>query len=80
MSYAFLELSVEEVATRDINMFVVVDYNDGLTEQKVKFLEETFINTNAPIVTFPYPLMNSSLQNADGVRKMAELFYPEAFE
>jgi iron complex transport system substrate-binding protein len=77
---SFLELSVEEVATRDVDMFVVVDYNDGMTEQKVKFLEETFTNTAAPIVTFPYPLMNTSIQNADGVRMMAELFYPEAFK
>jgi iron complex transport system substrate-binding protein len=77
---SFLELSVEEVATRDVDMFVVVDYNDGMTEQKVEFLEQTFTNTAAPIVTFPYPLMNTSIQNADGVRRMAELFYPEAFK
>ncbi|MGL4608838.1 MAG: ABC transporter substrate-binding protein [Trueperaceae bacterium] len=79
MNEAYLELSVEEVITRDIDMFIVVDYNDGTTEQKVKFLEETLSNSDTPIVTFPYPLMNTSIQNADGVRMMAKLFYPEAF-
>lgn len=37
---SYLELSVEEVATQDVDMFMVVDYNDGMTEQKVEFLEQ----------------------------------------
>jgi iron complex transport system substrate-binding protein len=77
---SYLELSVEEVATRDTDMFIVVDYGDGATEQKVNFLKQTFTNSDVPVVTFPYALMNTSIQNAAGVREMAKLFYPDAFE
>lgn len=83
------QVSIEEVATREIDVFVVPDYGPDYTyapsaEERGEWLIETFPETEAAknrrVVILPYQNFNPSAQNAEGVLALASGFYPEAFE
>lgn len=89
----FLQLSAEEVATRDPEVFVVLQRSgermmsmgaDLSAQEAANFLIETFPNSTAAknkrVVVVPYEQLYASLQNIDGVETMARGFFPEAFE
>lgn len=89
----FLQLSAEEIAVRDPDVFVVLQRSGGQemsmgttlsAEEAATFLLETFPNTTAAknnrVVVVPYEQLYIGLQNVDGVETLARGFFPEAFE
>lgn len=81
---SFLELSVERVASTDIDVFVIPDYSDGKAKTSAAYLLKTFPNTkagtNKRTVIIPYEQVNTSIQQALGVETLAKAFYPAAFK
>lgn len=89
LDVSYAQVNIEEVATREIDIFVVPDYGPDYayapsTEERAEWLIETFPETEAAknrrVVILPYQNINPSAQNAEGVLRLAEGFYPEVFE
>jgi iron complex transport system substrate-binding protein len=85
----YAEVSVEAIAVREIDVFVVADYGPNYTyapsaQERAEFLIKTFPNSaaakNRRYVLIPYQYINPSIQNALGVKTLAEGFFPEAFQ
>ncbi len=89
LDQSYGQVSIEEVATREIDVFVVPDYGPDYTyapsaEERAEWLIQAFPETEASknrrVVILPYQNINPSAQNAEGVLVLAKGFYPEAFE
>jgi iron complex transport system substrate-binding protein len=87
----FLMLSAEEVASRDPDVFVLLERygsrmmsmgKDLTTQEAADFLIKTFPNTaaakNKRVVIVPYQQLYTGLLTIDGIETLAKAFYPEA--
>ncbi|MGL4608837.1 MAG: ABC transporter substrate-binding protein [Trueperaceae bacterium] len=82
LSEAYDQVSIEEVATREIDVVVVAGYNDD--EQRAQFIRDTFPSMpavqNERVYIIDYGLMNPGVRNHLGVEAFAKALFPEAFE
>ena len=80
---SYANLSVEEIATREIDVFVVFD-DDGNGKARADYLLKTFPTSSAAknkrVVFVPYATINPGVRNHLGVEIIARGLYPEAFK
>lgn len=78
----YAQLSAEELATRDIDVIAVIDY-DGQATSRAEVLRELFPNTAAVqedrIFTIDYVLINPGIRAHLGVEAFARGLFPAAF-
>lgn len=79
----YSQVSIEEVAARDIDVIIVAEY-DGTGEARAEFIRQTFPNMaavkNNRIAIIDYGLINPGVRNHLGVEAFAKALFPEAFE
>ena len=76
------QVSVESVATREIDVVIVSEYDDK-TAARIAFIKKTFPNLKAVknnrVLSVPYGLMNPGVRNHLGVEAFAKAIFPDAF-
>lgn len=79
----FAQLNAEEIATREVDVIAVIDY-DGQAEARAEQLRELFPNTaavqNDRIFTIDYVLINPGIRAHRGIEAFARGLYPEVYE
>ena len=80
---AYANLSVEEVASREIDVFVIFN-DDGNGQARADYLLKTFPNSNAAknkrVAFVPYAEVNPGVRNHLGVETLAKAMYPDVFK
>ena len=83
LNLPYANLSAEEIAARDIEAFVVIEY-DGKAAERAEFLFKTFPNSKAAKskrwVAVDYELVNPGIRAHKGVEAIARGLYPDAFK
>lgn len=83
LNVPYANLSAEEIAARDIEAFVVIEY-DGKAAERAAFLFKTFPNSKAAKskrwVAVDYELLNPGIRAHKGVEAIARGLHPEAFK
>ncbi|CAM4427678.1 ABC transporter substrate-binding protein [Deinococcus marmoris] len=78
----YAQLSVEEIAVRDFDAFVILSA-EGNEKQAMDFLLRTFPNSKAAknkrVVAVAYELVNPGVRSHLGVERLARGLHPEAF-
>jgi iron complex transport system substrate-binding protein len=87
LSESYVQVSVEEVATRNADYIVVAGYTaEGVksSEERAAFIRATFPNTSAVqndrVIIIPYEYTNPGIQNVLGVETLAKALHPETFQ
>ncbi|NJM07381.1 ABC transporter substrate-binding protein, partial [Candidatus Gracilibacteria bacterium] len=85
LSESYVQISIEEVATRDADVIVVAGYEGGekTSEERAAFIRSTFPNSTAVqndrVIIIPYEYTNPGIQNVLGVEFLARALHPERF-